>query len=231
MHEARPDPGVFLLLLALGCGNPQPPPPDTAPAGAPTPSAATTAAPTILFFGDSITAGYQLNPASAFPALIDAKLDSARFPANVVNAGNSGETSAGGLRRISWFMDNPVDIFFLELGANDGLRGVPIPQVRANLQAIIDTVRAHNPHARILIAGMQIPPNMGQSYTADFRELFPTLARRNDATLIPFLLADVAGNPALNLPDRIHPNAEGHRIIAETVWPHLEPLVRDLTAE
>src|SRR5690606_19711545 len=154
------------------------------------------------------------------------KVDDAGLHAEVRNAGNSGETSAGGLRRISWFMDEPVDILVLELGANDGLRGVPVPQIRTNLQAIIDTVRAYNPQARVVIAGMQIPPNMGQTYARDFRDLFPSLARENDAVLIPFLLADVAGEASLNLSDRIHPNAEGHRIIAETVWTHLEPVLR-----
>jgi acyl-CoA thioesterase-1 len=146
----------------------------------------------------------------------------------VVNGGNSGETSAGGLRRISWFMDDPVDIFVLELGANDGLRGVHVPQIRRNLQAIIDTVRSYNPQVEIVIAGMQIPPNMGQPYAQEFRALFPELARENDAVLIPFLLADVAGEESLNLYDRIHPNVAGHRIIAETVWTHLEPVLHEL---
>lgn len=220
------------LVFCVGCGGPQAPEAASGSESGGTVALAdqprTSVAPSVLFFGDSITAGYQLDVSNAFPALIAAKIEEAGFHADVKNAGNSGETSAGGLRRITWFMDDPVDIFVLELGANDGLRGVPVPQIRSNLQAIIDTVRSANPQVEVVIAGMQIPPNMGQTYAREFRALFPELARENDAVLIPFLLADVAGEESLNLYDRIHPNVEGHRIIAETVWTYLEPVLHEL---
>lgn len=220
------------LVLCFGCGGTPTPAATSDPATGGTSESGDElragAAPAVLFFGDSITAGYQLDVSNAFPALVAARIEEAGLRADVVNGGNSGETSAGGLRRISWFMDDPVDIFVLELGANDGLRGVPVPQIRRNLQAIIDTVRSYNPQVEIVIAGMQIPPNMGQPYAQEFRALFPELARENDAVLIPFLLADVAGEESLNLYDRIHPNVAGHRIIAETVWTHLEPVLHEL---
>lgn len=175
-----------------------------------------------LFFGDSITAGFGIGTAAAFPALVQDKLEEADIAVTVVNAGNSGETSAGGLRRIDWFLDDPVDLFLLELGANDGLRGVPVDDIRRNLQAIIDRVRAKNPDVVVAIAGMQIPPNMGPEYSAAFARLFPELAEDNDAILIPFLLEGVAGDISLNLSDRIHPNERGHQILAETVWKYLD---------
>lgn len=181
----------------------------------------------VLFFGDSITAGYGLDASQAFPALVQAKIDEAGINARVVNAGNSGETSAGGLRRISWFMDRPIDLFVLELGGNDGLRGHPVEEIRSNLQAIIDTVEARHPDAEIVVAGMQIPPNLGASYAESFRGLFAELADGNDAVLIPFLLQDVAGRPDLNLPDGIHPNARGHAVMAETVWETLGGMMNE----
>jgi len=182
---------------------------------------------TILFFGNSLTAGYGLDLAQAFPSLIQQKIDSLQLPYVVVNAGLSGETSAGGKARISWVLRKPVDVFVLELGANDGLRGLELTQTRRNLQAIIDTVKARNPDTKIVIAGMQMPPNLGQQYTSDFRQLFPDLAGKNQATLIPFLLDRVGGIAALNLPDGIHPTAEGHRLVAENVWQVLEPLLTE----
>jgi len=183
--------------------------------------------PVVLFFGNSITAGYGLDASQAFPALVQAKIDEAGINARVVNAGNSGETSAGGLRRINWFMDQPIDVFVLELGGNDGLRGHPVEEIRSNLQAIIDTVEARHPDAEIAVAGMQIPPNLGASYAEAFRGLFATLADANDAVLIPFLLQDVAGRPDLNLPDGIHPNARGHALIAETVWKTIGEMINE----
>ncbi|WP_221033071.1 arylesterase [Actomonas aquatica] len=181
---------------------------------------------TILFYGDSLTAGYGLNDptVTAFPALIGDKLADAGLPYRIVNAGLSGETSSGGLRRINWVMRQPVDIFVLELGANDGLRGLPLDLLEANLQKIIDRVRAKNPNVQLVIAGMQMPTSMGD-YAKDFAAIFPRLAEANDATLIPFLLDGVGGVAELNQADAIHPNSAGHRIVAETVWTHLAPLV------
>ncbi len=180
---------------------------------------------TLLFFGDSLTAGLGLETEEAFPALIQQKIDTLQLPYQVVNAGLSGETTAGGKNRISWVLNQKVDIFVLELGANDGLRGIPVTETRANLQAIIDTVKAKNPNTKIILAGMQIPPNMGQDYTRDFKNVFPELAAKNNLPLIPFLLENVAGIPDLNQPDGIHPTAEGHKIMAETVWPVIKDVL------
>lgn len=179
----------------------------------------------ILFYGDSLTAGYGLSPDEAFPALVEKKLNKSDKVATVVNAGLSGETSAGGLTRLNWVIRQPIDIFVLELGANDGLRGLPLEQTMKNLQQIIDRVKAKYPDVKIVIAGMMVPPNMGPEYTAKFRKIFPELATKNKATLIPFLLQDVAGNEKLNLGDGIHPNPEGHRIVAENVAKVIEPLL------
>lgn len=176
----------------------------------------------ILFFGDSLTAGYGLEePSMAFPALIQHRLDSAGMPYQVVNAGVSGETSSGGAERIDWILSQPMDVFVLELGANDGLRGIPVETTRKNLQAIIDKVKATYPSVKIVIAGMQVPPNMGPRYADAFRAVFPDLAKQNNAELIPFLLEHVGGEASLNQPDGIHPNVEGHKLVAENVWPVL----------
>jgi acyl-CoA thioesterase-1 len=172
----------------------------------------------ILFFGDSLTAGYGLSTEEAFPALIEKKFNKNGKPVKVVNAGLSGETSAGGLSRIDWILRQPVDIFILELGANDGLRGLPLDQTEKNLQAIIDKVKVKNPKVKVVIAGMMVPPNMGADYAGKFQKLFPALAKKNNATLIPFLLQDVGGKEELNLADGIHPNVEGHKIVAENVY-------------
>lgn len=188
-----------------------------------TQSAPATKQKTILFFGNSLSAGYGLDPGQAFPALIGKRLDSLRYNYKVINAGLSGETTAGGRSRISWVLRQPVDLFVLELGGNDGLRGIPLDATRRNLQAIIDTVRKKSPQARIVLAGMQIPPNMGPQYTADFRKIYPELAQKNNALLIPFLLEGVGGVPRLNQSDGIHPTAEGHKIVTETVWKVLKP--------
>ena len=179
----------------------------------------------ILFFGNSITAGYQLEMSKAFPALIQEKLDSLGYSYKTVNAGLSGETSAGGKGRIDWVLGTVPDVFFLELGANDGLRGLSLEETPKNLQSIIDAVKSVNPDVQIIIAGMMVPPNLGKDYTSKFSEIFPDLAKKNEATYIPFLLEGVAGDPKLNLPDGIHPNPEGHQIVAETVWDYLEPLL------
>jgi acyl-CoA thioesterase-1 len=179
----------------------------------------------IIFYGDSLTAGYGLSPEEAFPALVEQKLNKTDKVATVVNAGLSGETSAGGLTRLNWVIRQPIDIFVLELGANDGLRGLPLEQTKKNLQQIIDRVKAKYPDVKFVIAGMMVPPNMGPEYTTKFRKIFPELAAKNKATLIPFLLQDVAGNEKLNLGDGIHPNPEGHRIVAENVAKVIEPLL------
>lgn len=177
---------------------------------------------TIVFFGDSLTAGFGLDePSLAFPGLIQAKLDSAGLGYQVVNAGVSGETSSGGVGRIDWILSKPVDIFILELGANDGLRGIPIETTTQNLQTIIDKVKAKNDSARIILAGIQVPPNMGQRYTSAFKAMFPELAKKNNIELIPFLLEGVGGEPQLNQADGIHPTAEGHKKVAENVWPYI----------
>jgi acyl-CoA thioesterase I len=180
---------------------------------------------TILFFGDSLTAGYGLSAEEAFPALVEKKLNKNGKSAKVVNAGLSGETSAGGVSRIDWILKQPVDIFILELGANDGLRGLPLEQTAINLQTIIDKVKAKNPKVKVVIAGMMVPPNLGTDYTTKFQKVFPELAKKNNATLIPFLLQDVAGNEKLNLSDGIHPNPQGHKIVADNVLKAITPLI------
>jgi acyl-CoA thioesterase-1 len=181
----------------------------------------------ILFFGDSLTAGMGLDTENAFPAIIQEKIDSLGLEYQVINAGLSGETTASGKNRVSWVLNQNVDVFVLELGANDGLRGVPLEETRKNLQAIIDTVRAKNPETKILLTGMQIPPNMGEEYASGFRKIFPELAKKNDVYLVPFLLKDVGGIPELNQADGIHPTAEGQKILAENIWDVLEPIVKD----
>ncbi len=175
---------------------------------------------TVLFFGDSLTAGYGLDdPATdAYPSVIQKKITQEGFPYKVVNAGNSGETSAGGRSRIDWVLKQKVDVFVLELGANDGLRGIPVATTASNLQSIIDKVKAKYPNAKLIMAGMQIPPSMGVSYAKQFRDMFPKLAVKNDMLLIPFLLEGVGGNAKLNQADGIHPTAEGAKIVAGNVW-------------
>lgn len=181
----------------------------------------------ILFFGNSLTAGYQLEPSQAFPALIQEKIDALAWNFRVVNAGLSGDTTANGLRRIDWVLRNRIDVLFLELGANDALRGIPLDLTARNLQGIIDKVRKKYPGVRITIAGMQVLPNLGRDYTERFRSIFPELAESNEAELIPFLLEGVAGETDLNLADGIHPTPEGHEILAENVWKVLKPVLEE----
>ena len=181
---------------------------------------------TIVFFGDSLTAGYGIDdPAKSFPGLIQQRIEKAGLPYRVVNAGLSGDTTAGGLRRIDWVIRQPIDVFVLELGGNDGLRGVPPEHTRDNLQKIIDRVREKNPQVTIVLAGMQMPANMGAVFTTAFRNTFRDLAEKNQIALIPFILEGVGGQPHLNLPDGVHPTEEGHAIVAETVWKTLGPLL------
>ncbi|HVS54332.1 MAG TPA: arylesterase [Opitutaceae bacterium] len=182
---------------------------------------------TIVFFGDSLTAGLGLaDPeADAYPAVIQKKIGAAHLDYRVVNAGLSGETSAGGARRIDWILRQPVDVFVLALGGNDGLRGLDPAVTRDNLQTILDRVRAKYPAARLVVAGMQMSGGMGEDYTQAFRAIFPALAEKNRAALVPFLLAGVGGIPELNQPDLIHPTPAGHAILAENVWRVLRPLL------
>jgi acyl-CoA thioesterase I len=181
---------------------------------------------TVLILGDSLAAGYGLEPDQAFPALLQQKIDAAGLDFQIVNAGQSGDTSAGGLRRINWLLRQPVDVLLLELGGNDGLRGISPAATRTNLQQIIERTRERNPSVKLVVAGMRMPDNMGEQFTREFEQIFTGLARENAAALIPFLLAEVGGDPKLNLPDLIHPNAEGHQIVARTVWQVLEPVLR-----
>jgi acyl-CoA thioesterase-1 len=186
---------------------------------------------TVLFVGTSITAGLGLEPDSAYPQLIDRKLDSLRLPYDAVNAGVSGETSAGLLRRIDWLLREPFDVVVVETGANDGLRGAPVPTVRANIQQIIDRIKSARPEAAILLVQMEALPNFGERYTSEFRGMFRELARQNGVTLLPFLLEGVAGHRELNQPDGIHPNMEGERIVAENMWRALRPLLEERLRE
>ncbi len=182
--------------------------------------------PLLMVFGDSLTAGYGLELEQAYPALLQAKADEAGIALTVLNAGLSGETTSGGLRRIDWLLRRSPDIFILALGANDGLRGTDPETTGANLRAIIGKVRARNPEVTLLLAGMRMPPNFGEDYRQVFDALYPRVAAEENVVLIPFLLEGVAGDPGLNLPDGIHPNAAGQEILAETVWEYLLPVLK-----
>ena len=173
---------------------------------------------TILFFGDSISAGYGIEPQQAFPALIQEKVDSSGLNYEIINGGLSGETSAGGLRRINWVLQRDIDIMILELGGNDGLRGIELSSTKENLQQIVDRAKAKNPTMEIIIAGMQVPPNLGTEYTKEFQRIYPELAKENELTLIPLILDEVGGNKRYMQSDQIHPNVEGHKIVAEKIW-------------
>ena len=183
---------------------------------------------TVLFYGDSLTAGYGIDREQAFPALIQARIDSLGWDFEVFNAGLSGETSAGGLRRIDWILRQKVDVFALELGANDGLRGIDLKDTRSNLQGIVDRVKTKYPDVVVVVVGMQMPPNLGPEYTAEFKGLYSSLAEQNGAALIPFLLAGVGDRPELNLPDGNHPTVAGHKVVAENVWAVLGPLLEQM---
>jgi acyl-CoA thioesterase I len=179
----------------------------------------------VLFVGTSLTAGVGLEPERAYPALIQEKIDSAGLPYEVINAGVSGETSSGLLRRIDWILQQPFELIVIETGANDGLRGVPVATMRANIQRIIEGVRLMRPRARIALVQMEAPPNLGPAYTREFRETFRELARANDVVLLPFLLDGVAGIRSMNQGDGIHPNEAGARLVAENVWKGLRPML------
>jgi acyl-CoA thioesterase-1 len=173
---------------------------------------------TILFFGNSLTAGLGVEPEEAFPAIIENKIDSLKLPYTVINAGLSGETTAAGKARINWLLKQRVDVFVLELGANDGLRGIPVSETSKNLQSIVDQVKGKYPAVKLVMTGMEVPPNMGGKYASEFRIIFKQIAEKNNMFLVPFLLDKVGGVPDLNQPDGIHPTPEGHKILAENVW-------------
>jgi acyl-CoA thioesterase-1 len=180
---------------------------------------------TILFLGDSLTAGLGVQQEQAYPALIQQKIREKNLPFEVINAGVSGDTTAGGLARLDWVLQKKIDVLVLALGANDGLRGLPVAQMKANLQAIIDRVKAKNPAVKIVIAGMRMPPNLGGDYATSFQQVFADLAQANNVALVPFLLAGVGGQIDLNQPDHIHPTAAGYKVVADNVWLVLEPLL------
>lgn len=225
-----------LLLVALSCaaagacrgGTPPTPSPAASPAAAPSasPLAAARRRPVVLFVGTSLTAGLGVDPDEAYPALIQRRIDAAGLLYRVVNAGVSGETSAGARRRIGWLMRQPVAVLVLETGANDGLRGQDPAATRDNIRAVVDAARRQVPPPRLVLVAMEALPNYGEDYRRRFREIYPQVAKESGATLVPFLLAGVAGDPRLNQADGIHPTAEGHARIAENVWRALEPVLR-----
>jgi len=209
----------FLLSIVLlaACGGNKQSTTDTQASAGKTDSTSTDKI--VLFFGDSLTAGYGLDDQSqAFPGVVQTKIDSAHLHYKVVNAGVSGETSAGGKARINWILKQKVDVFVLELGANDGLRGLAVSQTTQNLQDIVDAVKTKYPRAKLMILGMQVPPNMGSQYTSSFKTIFPELATKNNMALVPFLLQGVGGVSSLNQKDGIHPTAEGAKIVGQNVW-------------
>lgn len=182
--------------------------------------------PTVVFLGTSLTEGLGLeSPDQAWPSVLARRMQAEGYPHAVRNAGVSGDTSAGGLRRITWLLQGPVDVLVVELGANDALRGLPVVELERNLRAIVREARSHDPGLPILLVGMEAPPNMGGEYTTAFRDVYTRLAQELDLALVPFLLAGVAGYPSLNQSDGIHPTAQGHEVMAETVWPHLQSLL------
>ncbi len=211
---------ITVLLFAaclFACGQKKPSAAQPEATGIAAPDSSSTK--TVLFFGDSLTAGYGLDDQSeAFPGVVQNKIDSAKLPYKVVNAGVSGETSAGGLGRISWILKRKIDVFVLELGANDGLRGIPIGETTRNLQAIVDSVKTKYPKAKLVLLGMQVPPNMGTAYAYSFKTIFYGIAAKNNMALVPFLLKDVGGVPSLNQGDGIHPTARGAKIVGGNVW-------------
>jgi acyl-CoA thioesterase-1 len=184
-----------------------------------------TAKKNILFFGNSLTAAYGLDPSQGYVALIQQRLDSLSLPYKAINAGLSGETTAGGKERVDWVIKQPVDIFVLELGGNDALRGIETSASYENLGAIIEKVRSKYPQAKIILAGMEAPPNMGPDYTSKFRKMYPDLAKKHQTALIPFFLEGIGGVPELNQQDRIHPNEKGQFVLRENVWKVLQPLL------
>jgi acyl-CoA thioesterase I len=231
VRRTRPLWALVLSFLIFGCGSPesnQPPAPEGGSAEEDAQSSSDANQRVVMFLGTSLTDGYGLEREDAFPARIQEKVDSAGLPWEVVNAGLSGEKSAAALQRVrSWLIRQPFDVLVVETGANDMLQGANVDTMRANIQSIIDTVRAARPRARIILVGMMAAPNLGPRYVEQFNATFPALAEENRLTFIPFLLEGVAGQSALNLADGIHPNEDGHRVIAAHVWRTLEPVLRE----
>ena len=218
LHKIKITTAIALSVTIAGCGG-NTASTDKQAAADTMQTTAASSTKSILVFGDSLTAGYGLDdPADAYPSVLQTKLDSAKLPYTIINGGLSGETSAGGIGRIDWLLKQHIDVFVLELGANDGLRGIPATETEKNLQAIIDRVKAKYPKAKLVMLGMQVPPNMGAAYTTDFKNIFPKLATQNNMTLVPFLLQGVGGVRALNQKDGIHPTAAGAKILANNVW-------------
>ena len=215
----------ILILTLFGCGDSVKPTEGQSKSLEKEQSKTKEKAKIILCFGNSLTEGYGLKPEESYPSLLQNRIDSLGLNYRVVNAGISGETTAGGKGRLGWVLKNKVDIFILELGANDGLRGIPIKETKRNLQSIIDTVQLKIPDVKIVLAGMQIPPNLGEKYTQEFKAIFPALAEENLVHLIPFLLQDVAGEIELNQEDGIHPTGEGTKLVLENIWKVLEPVL------
>jgi acyl-CoA thioesterase-1 len=218
--------GILLLILCAACSNPNSTPAGTAKDSihkvTPPPSSSIK---NIILFGNSLTAGYGLELTEAYPALIQAKIDSLYHPYKVINAGLSGETTAGGNSRIDWILKQPVHVFVLELGGNDGLRGIPLEETAKNLQQILDKVNEKYPDVKLMLTGMRVPPNMGKPYSENFHKIFGDLASSNKIAFLPFLLEGVGGEPGLNQSDGIHPTAEGQKIVAENVWAVLKELL------
>ena len=209
-------------MAALACGADDP----RAGGGSAPAAAAEAEPPRVVFLGTSLTAGYGLDPSEAYPALLQERIAAAGLPHRVVNAGVSGETSAGALRRLDWLLRQPFDVLVVETGANDMLRGADVSSTRANLEAVVSRVRAGRPEARIVLLGMRAMPNLGLSYGRGFARMYEEVAREHDLAFVPFLLEDVAGEPEMNLPDGIHPNTQGQRRLADTVWKVLEDELR-----
>lgn len=229
---------IGMLALTVACGGPEPQAADSATGPAATPSggaplAPATSAPVvprprIVFLGDSLTAGYGLAREESVPSLIQDRLERAGYPHEVINAGVSGDTSAGGLSRLDWSLQGDVEVLVIELGGNDGLRGLPVDAMKRNIEAIITSAKTRG--ITVLLTGMEAPPEYGAAYTSEFRQVFRDLAEEHDVAFLPFFLEDVAGDPALNLSDRIHPNAAGASIIEANIWRALEPLLEDTGA-
>ncbi|HUR94040.1 MAG TPA: arylesterase [Gemmatimonadales bacterium] len=211
--------GWMALLVAIAAACDRQPSPS---AGGPPPAPSDGGRGRVVFLGTSLTAGLGLDPSQAYPALLQRRIDSAGLAFEAVNAGVSGETSAGALRRIDWLLRQPAAVLVIETGANDGLRGLDVDSLRANIQAIIDAARRQTPPPRIVLVGMRAPPNNGLDYARRFRDVYPALAKKNGVPLVPFLLEGVAGRHGMNQADMIHPTAAGQARVAETVWPVLE---------
>lgn len=220
MQKLFPFSALVVFIFFCGCGNSPQPKTDTEKDTVKEASAKISTQKNILFFGNSLTAGYGLDDpgTESFPSIIQHDLDSLKLPYKAINGGLSGETTSDGKNRINWQLRQPIEIFVLELGANDGLRGIPVAETEVNLQSIIDQVKAKYPKVKMILTGMQVPPNMGGKYADDFKKVFPRLAKKNDMKFVPFLLENVAGIRSLNQKDGIHPTATGAKIVAQNVW-------------